>query len=421
MKKFIIIKFCVLISTVSFAQQDTLSGQPSSSELQQTLNPNEDSDPLKNLSVSGYIQVQFQLGQKDASLKVGASNEDKTKNFNRIGIRRGRLKFAYTKGIGSVVYQIDLTENGFGLKDAYLKLTDSWMKSISVTVGVFNRPFGYEIENSSSKRESIERSTIFQTLFPEERDLGVQFTLQSPKTASWHILRLDAGLFTGNGIKTETDSRKDFIGRLSIHPSEKSNLKWSAGISYYSGGVYQGSKNIYKMNGNGFILDSDSSNIGHFAKREYLGADAQLQISTKLGTTKINSEYLFGTQPGIQVNSKSPNASALPQKDVYVRKFRGAYVMLVQEIRQFPLSAVLKYEWYNPNTQVKGNDIGLNNTDIGDIAYYTTGVGILWNIMNNFILTCYYEIVRNETADHLNGYDINRKDNIFSLRLQYKF
>lgn len=424
MKKILVFASCLIIGNTLFAQQDTIQKEPSpsNSELVQKITEfDEELKGLKNLKISGYIQTQFQYGEKDASLKVGSSNEDKTRSFSRIGIRRGRIKLAYTQGIGSGVFQLDITEKGLGVKDAYLKLTEPWLNSISTTMGVFDRPFGYEISYSSSQRESPERSTVFQTLFPEERDLGAKITLQAPKTSPWSILTLDAGLFAGNGIKMETDNRKDFIGHLAVNQTIKDNLKIGGGISYYYGGVYQGSKNVYQNDGSGFSLNSDETNIGKFAKREYFGLDFQLAILSKIGLTKLTSEYLFGTQPGGINDSKSPNASILPTSDVYIRNFRGGYAMLVQDFGSLPVSAIVKYDWYNPNTKVKGNDIGMNNTNAGDIAFNTLGLGLQWKIDNNFRMTAYYEIVKNETSTHLNGYESDRKDNVFTLRMQYKF
>lgn len=424
MKKILTVTSCLIIGNTLLAQQDTIQKEssPSDSELVQKITELEEKlNGLRNLKISGYIQTQFQYGEKDASLKVGSPNEDKTRSFNRIGIRRGRIKLAYTRGIGSGVFQLDITEKGLGVKDAYLKLTDPWLNSISTTMGVFNRPFGYQISYSSSQRESPERSTVFQTLFPEERDLGIKITLQTPKSSPWSILKLDAGLFAGNGIKMETDSRKDFIGHLAVNQTIKDKLKIGGGISYYNGGVYQGSKNIYRNNGNGFSLNSNETNIGKFAKREYFGLDFQLNVLSKIGLTKLYSEYLFGTQPGGINDSKSPNASVLPTSDVYIRNFQGGYVMLVQDFGSLPISAIVKYDWYNPNTKVKGNDIGMNNTNIGDIAYNTLGFGLQWKIDSNFRMTTYYEIVKNETSSNLNDYETDRKDNTFTLRLQYKF
>lgn len=423
MKKILVFAGCLIIGNTLLAQQDTIHKEPPNNlELVQRMTELEDGlKELKNLNISGYIQTQFQYGERNASLKVGSSNEDKTKGFNRIGIRRGRIKLAYTRGIGTGVFQLDITEKGLGLKDAYLKLTDPWLNSISTTMGVFDRPFGYEISYSSSQRESPERSTVFQTLFPEERDLGAKITLQAPKTSPWSSLKLDAGLFVGNGIKMETDSRKDFIGHLAFNQTLKEKIKLGVGISYYKGGVYQGSKNIYQNNGNGFSLNADETNIGKFAKRQYFGLDFQLHVSSKMGSTKLTSEYLFGTQPGGMNDSKSPNSSALPTSDMYIRNFQGGYAMLVQDFGSLPISAIVKYDWYNPNSKVKGNEIGINNTHAGDIAFHTLGLGLQWRIDNNFRLTSYYEIVKNEVSENLEGYDSDRKDNVFTLRLQYKF
>ncbi len=376
---------------------------------------------LQKFKVSGYIQTQYQWGEKDASLKVGGANENPEESFSRFGIRRGRIKFTYENGIASGVFQLDMTEKGVGIKDAYLNVKDPWIGTIALKAGIFDRPFGYEISYSSSRRESPERSTIFQTLFPEERDLGAMLTLQAPKTSPWNILKLEGGLFAGNGIKLETDSRLDFIGHLSANKNIGSDIKIGGGVSYYNGGVYEGSKKIYTMDGSGFIVDSTDDNLGKYAKREYVGFDLQFSVMSILGMTQFRGEYLTGQQPGSSSSTKSPNSSTLPTNDTYIRNFNGGYIMLVQDIGQLPFSAVLKYDWYDPNTKVSGDEIGTHKTGKADIAQNTFGVGVLWRATNNLRLQAYYEFNKNETSANLAGYDSDRKDDVFTLRLQYKF
>ena len=288
-------------------------------------------------------------------------------------------------------------------------------------MGVFNRPFGYEIERSSSLRESPERATVITTLFPEERDLGAMVSLQAKKTSPWNILKLDAGLFAGNGVKSDIKNRKDFIGHLSLNKSFNETIKVSGGVSYYNGSVYQGTKNIYRLQNNAFVVDSTAANKGKHAKREYFGFDAQFGAITKFGLTSISGEFITGTQPGDKSGSKSPNSSTVGTSDTYIRDFSGAYVCLVQDLGKLPFSAVVKYDFYNPNTKVSKNDIGLKRTGKGDIAYQTTGLGLLWKINNNLRTTAYYEFVKNETSKNLIGYDKDIKDDVFTLRLQYKF
>lgn len=391
---------------------------------QDTLKQNNESEgintKIKGLSVTVYIQPQFQWGEQDASLKVGGSNNNPNQSFNRFGIRRGRLKFDYKKGIASGVFQLNITDKGIVLKDAYVAVEDPWAGTNSFKLGVSNRTFGYEVQYSSSERESLERSTIFQTLFPEERDLGAVITLQAPESSAIHFLKLEAGLFSGNGAYMDIDNKKDFIGHLSASDKWGVKMKWGLGVSYYYGGVYQGTENVYRMNGDGYELNNDLSNIGGFARREYFGVDAQFSFQTALGETKLTGEYLIGTQPGSNTGSRSPNSPYLPSEDTYLREFNGGYAMLVQDLGISFLAGVLKYDWYNPNTKVAGNNIGLNFTNEGDIAYQTLGFGLLWRINKNLRLQAFYESVRNEISSNLAGYESDRNDDVFTLRLQYK-
>ena len=375
---------------------------------------------LQKFTISSYIQAQNQWGEEGASLAVGTPNEKPDDSFSRIGIRRGRIKLTYEEGITSSVFQLDMTEKGVGIKDAYFNIKDPWTKAGALRVGIFDRPFGNEISYSSSRRESPERSTVFQTLFPEERDLGAALIIQPSKSSLLHFLKLEAGLFAGNGIKQETDSRKDFIGHLSAN-KKWNNIEFGSGISYYNGSVFQGTENVYRMTGDIFLLNNNADNKGKFAKREYIGFDGQLSLKTGLGTSQLRAEYLFGQQPGTAGNSKSPNVSLLPTHDTYIRNFSGGYVIFVQELGNLPLCAVLKYDLYDPNTKVSGNNIGLNNTTKGDIAYNTFGLGMLWNINTNLRLQAYYEINKNEKSENLAGYTDDIKDNVLTLRMQYKF
>ena len=420
MKRISILLSCLFLYIVGYAQEESELNPVEKLE-QESQMQNEAIKKLQKLKISGYLQTQFQYGERDASLKVGAANNN-NESFNRIGIRRGRIKFAYEEGNASGVFQLDITEKGVSFKDAYLNIKDPWFRTNQLRFGIFDRPFGSEISYSSSKRESPERSTIFQTLFPDERDLGGMIILQAPKTSSWNFLKLEAGLFSGNGIKQETDNRKDFIGHLSANNDIGQIGNFGIGVSYYNGGVYQGTENIYSFKDKAFVLNNNASNKGKFAKREYLGFDGQFNMISYLGMTQFRGEYLLGTQTGSNTGSKSPNASSLPNTDTYIRNFSGGYIMLVQDFGTLPLSGVLKYDWYDPNTKVSKNEIGQNGTGKGDIAYNTLGFGLLWRASNNIRLQAYYELVSNEISNNtIDSYKENIKDNVFTLRLQYKF
>lgn len=376
---------------------------------------------IEGLKISGYFQAQMQIGQENASLKVGSSKTENENMFYRFGIRRGRLKFAYIKGIAEGVFQIDLTEKGLGVKDAYLQLNDLKYTASALKVGVFNRPFGHEIIYSSSRRESPERSLVFQTLFPEERDLGLMLSLKNKKGNAIDFLTIDLGLFAGNGIKVDIHNKKDFIGRLSAK-SRGEKISYAGGLSYYNGRVYQGSENIFTATSKGYYLDSKPENLGKYSKREYIGVDFQFEANTKLGRSYLTSEFILGTQVANKKGSKSPNASSLSETDVYIRDFHGAYVSFVQDFSEMPISAVIKYDWFTPNTAIKRSLIGRAvGTGNADISYQTIGWGLHWHINKNIRLTAYYDLIRNARAEFLSGYEKDIKDNVFTFRLQYKF
>jgi len=389
------------------------------------------------LKVTGYMQPQWQIGEEAASLCVGKpkQEDDKDELFNRVGIRRGRIKFFYDDGnLGSGGFQFNVIDKPglegaqVQIKELYLNLKAPWNKASSFQAGIFNRPFGFEVNYSSSSIESPERSKIINYLFPDECDLGGMIVLTPGESSPINFLTFQGGFFAGNGINPETDNRKDFIGQL-VASKSFGKIHIGAGVSYYNGGVFQTNDSVYSMNGNAFLLD-DATNRGNYSKREYIGFDAQLKLKSTLGLTQLRGEFIFGTQSGTSASSCSPNRSNLPtSEDTYIRPFKGGYVMLIHDIGKSPFSAVLKYEIYDPNSAVSGNDIGTNGSFTGrtDIQYNTLGAGIYWQISPSIRTTLFYDMIDNETsnllasASYKNDFTTDRKDNVLTMRVQYKF
>jgi phosphate-selective porin len=390
----------------------------------------------KKLKISGYVQTQWQSAQLDSlqstpsDLKVGGGlsdieKRDKATEINRFGVRRGRVKFTYEDFGCQGVLQLDLTEKGLGVKDAYLNVMDPWLNYFSIKSGVFDRPFGYEITYSSSRRESPERSRIFQTLFPDERDFGTMLAIQAPKTSPWTVLRFEAGLFAGNGINTDNDSKKDFIGHLT-YTNSTPKMKYAIGASYYNGSIAQLNKNIYKIEDGKFVTKAGDST--GFSKREYIGVEGQFSYSSLAGLTSIRAEYLFGMQPGSSASSGSPSSkgqfvgAGTAIGDTYIRSFQGGYVNLVQDIADTKHSIVVKYDWYDPNTKITGDKVGVAGSKTGkaDMAYSTLGFGYLYRMNTNVRIMAYYDMVSNE-ATKVKGFFSDVNDNLVTVRVQYKF
>ncbi len=411
----------------------------------------QDLELLKRIKISGYIQAQFQYADSSGQQSFNGGNFP-VGTDKRFAVRRGRIKFQYDsqpceKGWSTSQYvlQFDVTEKGLTIKDAYAKFTDPYIGWFSLTTGMQNRPFGYEIVYSSNLRESPERGRMSQIIFPGERDLGAMVTIQAPKISRWNWIKLDIGMFNGTGARgpgldaSDFDKFKDVIGRLSIsRASRNERIKYGIGVSGYYGGFRIDSLNVYQAgvdsNGvNGFVVKTkavDNWNGGNIATRKsalrsYMGIDAQFSIDWKPGITTIRAEYIMGQQPGFSGTTASP--AAVNTSDIYIRNFNGAYFYFLQNIMQSPFQVILKYDWYDPNTKWKANEIGSKVTpgtkasNATDLKYSTYGFGLAYRWDANVKITAYYDVVQNEKTENLVVYKNDLKDNVFTLRVQVKF
>lgn len=426
-----------MVSGISYSQ----SNQPVDSLAKKVEHLEKEVGILKNLKVSGWIQGQYQWTQSKGA-KTFDGGDFGTYTNNRFMIRRGRIKFTYTQKITQFVLQLNATERGVNLVDFYGKLNDPWTKQFALTVGVMNRPFGYEIQQSSALRETPERARFTQVLLPNERDLGGMLSFHPTKGKKLYGLKVDAGFYNGTGIAVpgttslngagvvDFDSYKDFIGRAAYVKSfKKDKYTIGLGASHYNGGVVYQSNKVYETlrqdaNGIATWMATDTSSTtfkGGKAPRIYYGADLQFSVVTPLGTTTLRGEYILGTQTGTRTVNKSP-ASLPAQLDAYTREFDGFYAYVIQRIGKSKHEVVAKYEWYDPNTQLSERDFvsGTTMTD-AELRYTMLGVGYNFYFDENIKFMFYYNMVRNEHAAGIAGYANDLKDDVFTVRMQYRF
>lgn len=390
---------------------------------------------MKRLKLSGYIQANLQFTDSAGTATYAGGNFNANTD-KRFAIRRTRFKATYENGLSQFVLQLDANEREVRTKDAYVKFTEPWAKAFSATIGITDFPFGYEVPTSSSSLESPERGRMSQILMPGESDLGAYITFQLPKTSRLNFLKIDAGMFNGTGGKAgDFDYKKDFVGRIRIDKVSKSEkFKYGFGVSYYDGGWRQGTSKVYSMETDSaatmaFLLDKDTANYGAIAKRNYMGADVQLSYDFPFGLTTLRGEFIQGSQPGS--SSSATSVTAQPVTDNYDRNFNGAYFYFIQDIFQTKNQLIVKYDWFDPNTDVEGDDIGKSvlpfkgtsytKTGRADFKYTTLGIGWAYRWNSNLKITAYYDMVTNETSKNVALMSKDLSDNVFTLRFQYKF
>jgi len=292
---------------------------------------------------------------------------------------------------------------------------------------MFARPFGYEVNLSSSDRESPERGRMSQILMKGERDLGAMVSFDVRKKAHrLKYLKMDLGFFNGQGINAagDFDNKKDLIGHIALKPySLSGKVTLSAGASLLYGGLLQNTKFVSSTLAAGGIkkqqLDSSVGNKGQYSPRRYNGVDAQIRIKNQKGYTELRAEYITGIQTGTSNNSETPVALATGNNGFYKRNFNGAYFYFIQHLFSLKHQLVIKYDWYDPNTKVKGKEIGAGFTS-ADIQYNTLNIGYLYHLSDHTKMVLFYAIVKNEQTN-LPGFTNDVKDDVVTCRLQFRF
>jgi phosphate-selective porin len=415
------------LTTVVKAQETTEN--PLDTLTRSVVNLLDEVEKLKRLKITGYVQPQYQYIDSAGapSFAGGDFVNGNSKYFSRFMMRRGRFKFTYTYENVELCLNTDATEKGLAMRETYLKITDPWKNMFSLTMGLLQVQFGYEVTQSSSVRETPERARYNQTLFPTERDLGAFGSIVLPKSSPLYGLKCDLAVMNGvGGVNPEFDSNKDFTGRLQYSKTTRNEkISWAVGASGYYGGYRIGSVKDYNFttlaNGDkGFEFASDTANYNRLAQRIYYGADAQASFEWFPGITTLRAEYITGENPGTASSNKSP--STLPTSQIYHRKFDGAYFYYIQNVGRTKFQVVAKYDWFDPNIKIAGNDIGKTgtNTSLGDIRFDTYGVGVTYRFNTHVKLVLYYDIVKNEKTQ-VKAYTGDIKDNVFTCRMQFRY
>lgn len=323
---------------------------------------------LNRLRIAGYIQAEYVHSDASQNQLTGPTA---TRNLDTFRVRRGRINFQYQfLPTGRFVLQPDLSSSGVALRDAYIEIAEPWTSwRHTATVGQFKWPFGYEVRQSSRDREMPERTLVVRTLFPGERDRGLQMS----GAGFGERFNYRIGVFNGNGTSTDRDlnKRKDIVGRVGVNLGAL-----DLGVSGYNGAE------IVPLASTG-----NPPLQGEFEKDRW-GID--VQWVTPLPGLGVRGEYIRGTQP--------PNANA--GASARTADVDGWYVYLVQNLgtkHQF----VLRADQYDPNVDTDNN------------STRTLGGSYIFHYDPNIKVMFAYEQPRLENNDP--------DDDLATIRVQYTF
>lgn len=287
------------------------------------------------LTVGGYLQAQGEVG--DAPDARFNNVED------RFLVRRARIQVD-----GKFLENFDFRlqgdfsgslgeTSGFRFKGADLYLNWNRFDFANVKAGQFKTPFGYEQLTPDTKTLTIERS-LPNDRGTDSRQVGVAVS----GSVLDKRLNYTVGIFNGTGANANFNDNEDFmyVGRVQGIPVKtkwgKQDVQWAVAfnaLTTHDSGVKK----------SGFSLDSTpggSADNLFFGNRTSWGFDTQFQV----GPLQLLGEY-------IRVNFRPDNA-------IPASSFDGDlwYVMGTYEVLPKKLQGVVRYEMFDPNVSMSGDD-----------------------------------------------------------------
>jgi hypothetical protein len=417
MKRFFAITLLTLISVYTYSQAqltdslkevlDKHEGKLNALDERVLINET-DLSKLNKLKISGYVQAQWLLNDKDH-----VTVNEPTNSFL---IRRARIKFTYEALDGvKFVVQPDFSTGNLALKDAYAVVNIPKLKGWSIWAGQFNRT-NYEVEYSSSQREVLERSKVIRALYPGEREIGAKLEYKGVTVPLLFQLMAMNGNFTGLQ-SVDYDSKKDIMGRLVYSfKLPAAGIGIDLGPNFYYG--HTGIKyNTFISDENG-KLDSTTYKGGDYLPKQWLGGEIQI-FADILGGMSIKGEYVKGMNSSTSVSNQSSSASIATKRSdpSKVRNFSGYYLYLIKNVgprNQF----IFKYDFYDPNTTLSGDAAK------GEVNWKTYTLAWQYYLNDNIRISMQYEMPKYETnASRPDDYKdlTGAYGNTLGIRVQAKF
>jgi len=381
----------------------------------------------ESLQVRGYVQAQFESHQdSEDQLQPGGA----PLNQNRFLIRRARVRLDRLWKYGGVMIELDAnTVRGpaIGIQHAEVSLAyrnPDHTPLTSLTLGLFDNPFGREVVESSRERIFMERSYASRAFFPAEPDLGARIAGQ----VDW--FRYSVAVVNGQPLGDRTgfilqdpNKHKDVLGRVGVAVKIKPTFRVNAGVSVLNGmGFHAGSdatKNTISwrdVDENGQFTPGEFQGVPGVASvasknfdRWLVGADIAFELESKFGKTLIAGELSAGSNMDRNVFIADPVTTSVDQREV------GYYIAVVQEFRQGPIAG-LRFDSYNPNSDFLDSQAGKLVPTSQTVRTFSPVVG--FQVPHRARLMFQYDFVHDALARDAAGVPGDKKNNTWTLRLQ---
>ena len=307
------------------------------------------------LNIGGYIQGQAEFGDEPDARFTGIQD--------RAYLRRARLNVT---GLFAEQFDFKLESDFSGnsiseTAATRAQITDAFVNwnrysAANVKFGQFKTPFGYEQLVSDTKLGTIERS-LGNDRITDGRQIGLAVSGDFLEKR----LGYSVGAFNGTGVNSSSNDNNSFMwaGRVTgvaytgkIADKDARVAIGVNALTTHDDGV---TKTGFGFVGNNFI-----------GRRTAWGLDAQ----AKLGIFGLDAEYLRCRF--------QPTTAVLGSDDFDGQSW---YVMATADVWPKQLQALVKYEYFDPNTRANGD---VSETVTFGLNYYIKGDDVKLSV--NYIL-----------------------------------
>lgn len=340
--------YLLLVLTLLFSSNTILS-QGCEAEL-----PGASNDSVKGptINIFGYIQPQYDYFFTDG-------DQDNTFRFKRarIGVSGKVLNdFSYYFMLETSPF-IGSTGDAY-LMDAFVTYeADNWAR---ISLGSFKQPFSLDVSTPCHSLTTIERSIVADQLVAPQRDFGIGIWGGN----KFNRLNYAVALMNGRGLGVKDDNvKKDIMGRLTYKILK--NLSVGASVRY------------------GYPIPNNNEDD----RTSYGG-----EIAFETGKLLLQGEYIY--DEGAYFAGAAGGCGTTP---VALGEERdGAYILGAYYVTE-KLQPVLKYEYFDPDINVKDNPgytermtVGFNyfvNTKVRFQINYLANIETVANVNNDALLT----------------------------------
>lgn len=382
--------------------------------------------PLPGVSLSGYLQTQF---ESHADSENQLDPQGRALNQDRFLVRRARLKVGGDWGIAGAVLEINgaTGSRGFHL-DLYraegllrYRPEGATLPVLEGSLGLIKIPFGFELVQSSSQRAFMERALVIRSLFPNTTDVGARVG-GNLGWFHWTVAALNGSPAPGF-LGEDPNEAKDLLVRVGFDTRASSVLRFSGDVSVLQGKGFHPGTTATKpriewrdLNEDGVVQPYELSGVpGRAASpsadfhRWAVGADAQVEITTDLGATRLFGEIILAQNLDRNLFQNDPEVTGLD-----ARQF-GYYVGLVQDLGRYAFAG-FRYDSYDPNANSFDLRGGRLLPASQRVETFSPVVGVV--LPERARLSFEYDFVKDHLARDDSGVPADRRNDAWTLRLQ---